>query len=256
MASPCPSRTISVSIRRDWRDVYAFAWPPESFARWASGLGSSLRRDGGQWVAESPEGPVVVRFSERNRFGVLDHRVRLASGQEIDIPLRVIANGDGAEVALTLFRMPGTSDAAFERDAEWVARDLDALKALVESLPEKPGPRPSGRDRCIDYVEFGVTDIAAAKAFYGDAFGWSFTDYGPQYCEFSDGRLTGGFTTLAPPRPGGPLVVLYGDDLEALLHRVEAVGGRIVRPIFDFPGGRRFHFLDPDGHELAVWSAA
>lgn len=111
-------------------------------------------------------------------------------------------------------------------------------------------------DRRIDYVEFAVSDIARAKAFYGAAFGWTFADYGPDYCEFADGRLKGGFTTLSPPRPGGPLVILYGDDLPALVAHVEAAGGRIAKPIYDFPGGRRFHFLDPDGHELAVWSKA
>ncbi len=114
----------------------------------------------------------------------------------------------------------------------------------------------SDSDRRIDYVEFGVADIARSKAFYGDAFGWTFTDYGPDYCEFSDGRMKGGFTTLSPVSPGGALVVLYGDDLAELQRRVEAAGGRIAKPIFDFPGGRRFHFLDPDGYELAIWSAA
>jgi predicted enzyme related to lactoylglutathione lyase len=112
----------------------------------------------------------------------------------------------------------------------------------------------SDSDRRIDYVELGVADIARSKAFYGNAFGWTFTDYGPGYCEFSDGRMKGGFTTGSPVRPGGPLVVLYGDDLADLQTRVEAAGGRIAKPIFDFPGGRRFHFLDPDGYELAVWS--
>jgi len=106
----------------------------------------------------------------------------------------------------------------------------------------------------IDYIEFNVTDIAASKAFYGAAFGWSFTDYGPDYCEFADGRLTGGFTTLGKPQPGGPLVILYADDLEASLAAVEHAGGAIVKPITAFPGGRRFHFADPDGYELAVWS--
>ena len=103
-------------------------------------------------------------------------------------------------------------------------------------------------DRCIDYIEMGVADIERSKAFYGKAFGWTFKDYGPTYCEFSDGRLTGGFTTGTPPRPGGPLVVLYGVDLPGLQRQVEAAGGRIAKPIFDFPGGQRFHFLDPDGY--------
>lgn len=111
-------------------------------------------------------------------------------------------------------------------------------------------------NRRIDYVEFGVADIARSKAFYGGAFGWTFTDYGPEYCEFCDGRMKGGFTTLTPPRPGGALIVLYGDDLADLQRRVEAAGGRIARPAYEFPGGRRFHFLDPDGYELAIWTAA
>ena len=112
-----------------------------------------------------------------------------------------------------------------------------------------------GADRKIDYIEFNVADIAVSKAFYGGAFGWIFTDYGPQYCEFQDGRLTGGFTTLAPvSAKGGPLIILFADDLEDALSRVEKAGGVIVKPIFAFPGGRRFHFTDPDGYELAAWA--
>lgn len=110
-------------------------------------------------------------------------------------------------------------------------------------------------DRQIDYVEFNVKDIARSRKFYGGAFGWTFKDYGPDYCEFADGRLTGGFTTFDKPKPGGPLVILYADDLEKVLAAVKKAGGTIVKPIFDFPGGRRFHFQDPDGYELAVWSA-
>ena len=112
----------------------------------------------------------------------------------------------------------------------------------------------SANDRCIDYIEMNVKDIERSKAFYGSAFAWTFKDYGPAYCEFRDGRLTGGFTTNVPPTPGGPLVILYADDLPDMQGRVEAAGGRIAKPIFDFPGGQRFHFLDPDGYELAVWS--
>ncbi|OUM25555.1 VOC family protein [Pseudomonas putida] len=112
-----------------------------------------------------------------------------------------------------------------------------------------------GTDRQIDNIEFNVSDIARSKAFYGSVFGWAFTDYGPAYTEFSDGRLTGGFTTGEPVRPGGPLVILYADDLEATQQRVEAAGAKISRATFAFPGGRRFHFIDPDGYELAVWTA-
>jgi uncharacterized protein len=105
----------------------------------------------------------------------------------------------------------------------------------------------------IDYLEFKVASIAVAKAFYGQAFDWTFQDYGPDYCEFRDGRLTGGFAH-GEPSPGGALVVLYSTGLETTLQRIEAAGGSIAQPIFAFPGGRRFHFRDPDGYELAVWS--
>ena len=107
----------------------------------------------------------------------------------------------------------------------------------------------------INYVELNVRDIAKAKAFYGKAFGWTFTDYGPEYTEFSDGAMKGGFTTHNTPSPaGGPLVILHAKKLEAARDSVLAAGGRIKVEIFSFPGGRRFHFLDADGYELAVWS--
>lgn len=110
-----------------------------------------------------------------------------------------------------------------------------------------------GKDRQIDNIEFNVSDIARSKAFYGDAFGWTFTDFGPEYCEFTDGRLTGGFT-LGPVRPGGLLIILYAEDLVATQERLEAAGAVITKPTFDFPGGSRFQFTDPDGYELAVWT--
>ena len=112
-----------------------------------------------------------------------------------------------------------------------------------------------GNDHQIDNIEFNVSDITRSKAFYAKAFGWTFTDYGPAYCEFTDGRLTGGLTTLGPIKPGGPLVILYTDDLAKTQARLEEAGAKIVRPVVAFPGGRRFHFEDPDGYELAVWSA-
>lgn len=110
------------------------------------------------------------------------------------------------------------------------------------------------RDRRIDYVEFNVTDMARTKEFYAAAFGWTYTDYGPNYCEFTDGHMKGGFEVGGPVTVGGPLIVLYGADLERLQAEVEAAGGKIVKPVFEFPGGRRFHFADPDGYELAVWT--
>ena len=110
------------------------------------------------------------------------------------------------------------------------------------------------RDRTINYIEFSVADIARSKAFYGKAFGWRFTDYGPDYCEFSDGHMKGGFDASGPVTLGGALPVLYGADLSELLTSIEEAGGKIVKPIFEFPGGRRFHFTDLDGYELAVWT--
>ncbi len=110
------------------------------------------------------------------------------------------------------------------------------------------------QDRRIDYVEFTVPDVEAAKAFYQRVFGWQFTDYGPEYTSFFDGRLSGGFQQGPAKGPGGALVVLYARDLEAIEASVVAAGGRVVRPTFDFPGGRRFHFVDPCGQELATWS--
>ncbi len=111
-----------------------------------------------------------------------------------------------------------------------------------------------GKDRQIDNIELNVGDIARSKAFYGRAFGWTFVDYGPTYSEFSDGRLTGGFTTGEPVRPGGPLIILYSDNLADTQQRLKALGAVITRETFAFPGGSRFHFSDPDGYELAVWS--
>ena len=107
----------------------------------------------------------------------------------------------------------------------------------------------------LDYVEFATRDVAAAKNFYTLAFGWTFTDYGPDYSSFSDGRLAGGFFASADvPLKMNPLIVIFAADLEDAAARVHRAGGKIVKPAFDFPGGRRFHFTDPTGLELSVWS--
>ncbi|MCC4620312.1 VOC family protein [Xanthomonas cassavae CFBP 4642] len=112
------------------------------------------------------------------------------------------------------------------------------------------------RERRIDYVEFGSTDPDASRAFFEAVFGWQFQAYGPDYLAFNDGRMDGGFyrTAIAAPGEGGPLVVLYADDLAPMLERVRAAGGEIVKPVFGFPGGSRFHFREPGGSMLAVWS--
>jgi predicted enzyme related to lactoylglutathione lyase len=109
----------------------------------------------------------------------------------------------------------------------------------------------------IDYVEIAVSDVADAKRFYGDVFGWTFKDYGADYTEFSDGRLRGGLTTVTDESssPGvGPLVIMYTRELEQLAAKIEETGGEVTREIFSFPGGRRFHFVDPSGNLLGVWS--
>jgi len=126
------SRTISISINRNWNEVYEAVWRPEDFPKWASGLSSSsLTKDGDAWKAEGPEGPVRIKFTDHNAFGVMDHYVKVDVGPAIYVPLRIIQNGEGAEVQLTLFRQQGMSEDNFAADAEWVERDLLALKALV-----------------------------------------------------------------------------------------------------------------------------
>ena len=112
----------------------------------------------------------------------------------------------------------------------------------------------AANDRRIDYIEFPATDIAATKGFYNAVFGWNFEDYGPDYTSFFDGRLAGGFWTAPKVQAGGVLIVLYAANLEDIEAKVKAAGGAIVKPVFPFPGGRRFHFTDPSGNELAVWS--
>jgi hypothetical protein len=133
MATMYQSRNLSVQIRRSPRDVYNFTSVPENFPRWASGLGQSLKRKNGEWIAETPQGPIKVRFTERNEFGILDHHVIPESGAEIYIPMRVIPNGSGSELIFTLFRLSDVSDEKFAADAEWVMRDLTALKNLLEA---------------------------------------------------------------------------------------------------------------------------
>lgn len=108
----------------------------------------------------------------------------------------------------------------------------------------------------INYVEFPAKDLEKTKAFFEAAFGWTFEDYGPQYTAFSDQGLDGGFyqSPLKASTVGGSaLLILYSNALEDTEAKVVKAGGRIVKPIFPFPGGRRFHFVEPSGNEFAVW---
>lgn len=108
-------------------------------------------------------------------------------------------------------------------------------------------------DGSLDYIEIPVSDMAATKQFYGSVFGWAFTDYGPDYTAFvADGRNGGFNAERKVVKEGGPLIVLYANDLEAMEARVKKAGAEIMSH-HTFPGGRRFHFRDPNGNEIAVW---
>lgn len=109
-------------------------------------------------------------------------------------------------------------------------------------------------DRSIDYIEFNAPDLPAIKNFYSAVFSWTFQDWGEDYISFSDGHVDGGFARGEAKTGSGPLVILYSTNLETLLTKVQEAGGAIVKDTFSFPGGRRFHFADPAGNELAVWS--
>jgi predicted enzyme related to lactoylglutathione lyase len=111
----------------------------------------------------------------------------------------------------------------------------------------------------INYIEIPSTNLDATKAFFSAAFGWTFVDYGPEYTSIENGGMDGGFyqsERSASTENGSVLVVLFSDDLEKTLQTVSACGGTIIKDIFSFPGGRRFHFADPSGNEFAVWSDA
>lgn len=115
-------------------------------------------------------------------------------------------------------------------------------------------PKPAHHS--INYIELPMRDIAATKAFYGAVFGWTFQDWGPNYVSFHGAGVDGGFDLdgLQPAAGKGVLVVLYSADLDASQEAVQAAGGHICKEIFSFPGGRRFHFIDPNENELSIWT--
>jgi hypothetical protein len=125
-------RKVSICIERPADEAYDFLSVPQNFPRWASGLGRALRKVDGEWIAETPEGPARVSFSERNAFGVLDHSVVLPQGGSVYVPLRVLPRERGCELELTLIRRAGVSEEQFAADAAWVLRDLEAAKRLLE----------------------------------------------------------------------------------------------------------------------------
>ena len=132
-------RTLSVTIMRTPADIYAFVSNPQNLPEWAPSFCRAVGKnttDG--WVAETEEGPVDIRFVEANVLGVLDHYVRLRSGEEIFSPMRVVQNGEGSEVLFTLFRLPRFSDDQFVRDLRLIERDLLALKNRLEDARSAP----------------------------------------------------------------------------------------------------------------------
>lgn len=130
------ARTLSTSIKRRAHEVYEFARHPENLPHWASGIGTNLRRDGSRWLIDMPDGCVEIRFIDRNDFGILDHFVTTTDGRVFYNPMRVVDNDDGSELIFTVFQFPGVSHEQFVADADTVARDLHALKALLEAHSE------------------------------------------------------------------------------------------------------------------------
>ena len=132
MATVFESRILSIVIVCPPRKVYEFVSNPENLPRWAAGLCKSVRKSDADWIAETPQGVIKIRFAEKNDFGVLDHYVKLESGIEVYVPMRVVPNGSGSEVIFTLFRTPDMSDKQFAEDAGMVERDLKTLKGVLE----------------------------------------------------------------------------------------------------------------------------
>jgi len=126
------SRTLSVSINCPPDRVYAFVSNPENLPEWAAGLCKSVRKSDAGWIVETTQGPMNLRFAEKNDLGVLDHYVSPAPGVEVYVPMRVLPNGSGSELLFTLFQLPGMSDGKFAEDAGLVTRDLETLKAMLE----------------------------------------------------------------------------------------------------------------------------
>ena len=138
-------------------------------------------------------------------------------------------------------------------DIERMYDDLQARSTFTHTFQDQMADEPKRADYSINYIELHVSGVPAARKFYGDAFDWEFQDYGPDYAAFSRAGVDGGLTSGESSTSGAPLVILYASKLEEAQARVEKAGGKIVKPIFSFPGGRRFHFKDPAGNELAIW---
>lgn len=127
-----PSRTLSLTIPRNWVDLYETIWKPDYFPKWASGLSkTALEPEGGYWKGAGPEGAIKIRFTDHNPYGVMDHYVDTGFGKEIFMPMRVVGNEEGSEVLITIFRQPFTSDEKFAQDVATIEHDLQTLHTLL-----------------------------------------------------------------------------------------------------------------------------
>jgi hypothetical protein len=127
------ARHLSQAIERDVAAVAAFAGDPANLPQWAAGLSAGIRNEGGRWITDSPMGPVEVRFGDGRELGILDHDVIFPDGSSVHNPLRVLRNDDGSEIVFTLYRLPGTTDDAYDRDAALVRGDLLRLRDILET---------------------------------------------------------------------------------------------------------------------------
>lgn len=132
MGKANPARTVGVTIDCSRNEAYAFAVEPRNLPKWARSFVQSVKEEGGKWVMQTTRGPATIRFAERNTLGVLDHHVSPGPGMEIYVPMRVVENGQGCEVTLTLFQQEGMTREMFEEDAGMVERDLRSLKEVLE----------------------------------------------------------------------------------------------------------------------------
>jgi predicted enzyme related to lactoylglutathione lyase len=227
---------------------------PRNLERMAARAVMGLARTGS--FMSNGSGDFVIAFSTRNRIPAeTEYATR---GDEIlandfTSPL-FLATVEAVEEAVLNSLLKATTVTGY-RDHTLEAFPVDFLEEMLQpEAIEEVSMGQEEHDKRLDYIELPSTDIEASKAFYSGVFGWKMQDWGPDYASFEDGRLTGGFRKEAEVTRGGPLVVIYAVDLEAVEAAVRAHGGEVVQEIFSFPGGRRFHFTDPSGNELAVWS--
>ncbi len=243
------ARIIHTSIERDWREVMLHGRPREDAAL-ATGLSSGLTRDGDGVDRTRASRHARVRFVADNEFVVVDHLVTLGNGARVHNALRVVPNGDGAEVMFTLLRQAGMTDAQFADDAAGSKRILPRSKSILETgnhKQEAAKPMASkGNDKRIDYVEFNVTDIAAKQGLLRQRLRLDLHGLRPGILRVRRRAVDGRFhhTWSGSQRRSARHHLCRPDRGRSANGR--SAGGKILKPIFTFPGGRRFHFADPD----------